>query len=93
MEAKEAKRWLLTLINVRLRLMQKGASRKNNLECSNICQRLKLHLNAYPYDGIKIFNFIDRHYNAIHVIIPQNGSEERHYKTLEKCRTIARNEQ
>ena len=85
MEAKEAKRWVLSIVRQRRRLLKTLDSKVNPAMCTTICERLDMYLGANPYSGDKIYHFIRRHYTDILIIIPGNRGQDHNLKILNEC--------
>lgn len=85
MEAKEAKRWVKSVVNQRKRLLRTLDSKVNPALCASICERIDRYLSANAYNGDKIYHFIRRHYSDILIIIPGNNGQSENLKKLNEC--------
>ena len=88
MEATEVKRWLNKIINQRKALLRMNKCKRNAALMASITDRLSKQLEAYNYDGDKIFAFVKKHYTDILLIIQGQG-DKREKQNLQYLNQVA----
>ena len=74
-QGNEIKRYILTLVHIRKRLIKSGKSKKNKLDMEMNTDFLERHLLANNYTDKQMLQFFARHGSVIHSIIPGEESK------------------
>ena len=66
----EIKRYILTLVHIRKRLLKSGTSKKNKADMVQNTEFLEKHLISNTYNNAQMISFFTRHASVIYSIIP-----------------------